>query len=228
MMRVLLSTLVVLAGIAMGDHAMAASANEQSDLSTHIVKLPEPKKDSDTSVEETLLKRRSCRNYKNVPIPLSDLSQILWAAQGITSKRGLRTAPSAGALYPLEIYIAAGNIPSLSNGIYKYLPPEHELQRLHQGDKRSELAQAALGQTWMADSAAIIAIFVAYDKIPGMYGNRGIQYAHMEAGNVSQNIHLQAVSLGLGTVVVGAMDDEMVTKIIRPSEKSTPLCLMPV
>lgn len=92
-----------------------------------MVKLPEPKYSSKVSIEKALLERRSIRNYKNEPLMLSEISQLLWAAQGITDPRGFRTTPSAGALYPLEIYVVAGNVSDLSTGVWKYKPQGHEL-----------------------------------------------------------------------------------------------------
>jgi hypothetical protein len=114
------------------------SANRGIMDRTKVVELPEPMYSSNASIEATLLKRRSIRNYKNEPLSLSDVSQILWAAQGITNKRGFRTAPSAGALYPLEVYIVAGNVNGLANGIYRYKPEGHKLILVREGDKRAE------------------------------------------------------------------------------------------
>lgn len=167
-----------------------------------IIKLPEPFQDSKTSVEKALSERRSVREYKNEPLELAEISQLLWAAQGITDRRGFRTAPSAGALYPLELYIVAGNVNHLPNGIYKYNPNGHELSRVAEGDKRTELCDAALGQLSVSDAAAIIVFSAVYDRITGKYGNRGIRYTYTEVGHAAQNICLEAVSLNLGTVTI--------------------------
>ncbi|MBU4492453.1 MAG: SagB/ThcOx family dehydrogenase, partial [Euryarchaeota archaeon] len=116
------------------------------------IKLPEPKYDSGTSVEQALLERRSVREYKDEPLKLTEVSQILWAAQGITDPiRGFRTAPSAGALYPLEVYVVIGNVEGVAKGVYKYEPNEHELVKIRNGNVRDEMAVAALGQTWVRE-----------------------------------------------------------------------------
>jgi len=194
-----------------------------------IIKLPKPRLSSTVSVEEALLKRRSIRNFKKEPLTLSEVSQLLWSAQGITEESmGLRTAPSAGALYPIEIYIVVGNVINLPPGIYKYNPKNHELVLIMKGDKRKELAISALGQKWIEEGAIVIVISAVYERTTSKYGERGIRYVHMEAGHVSQNIYLQAVALNLGTVAVGAFYDEEVKKLINMQKNENPLYLMPV
>jgi len=192
------------------------------------IKLPEPKYDSDISIEEALLKRRSVRSFKDSPLTLSEVSQLLWAAQGITSPRGLRTAPSAGALYPLEIYIVAGNIDALPDGVYHYRPLKHELVLVIKGDKRIELCAAALGQTSVRNAGAVIVFSAVYERTTVKYGDRGMQYVHMEIGHASQNVFLQAVPLNLGTVIIGAFYDDEVKKILKMSEREQPIYIMPV
>lgn len=193
------------------------------------IKLPAPKFDSDTSVEEALLKRRSIRDYKDEPLTLAEISQLLWAAQGITeTKKGYRTAPSAGALYPLETYVVAGNVSDLADGVYKYKPYGHELMKVAEGDRRSELAAAALGQPAVKKGAAVIVFSAVYERTSGKYGERGTRYVHMETGHAAQNIYLQAVSLGLGTVTIGAFDDGQVKKILSMPENEQPLYIIPV
>lgn len=192
------------------------------------IKLPKPQFDSKVSVEEALQKRRSIRDYKNEPLTLAEVSQLLWAAQGITNRKGFRTAPSAGALYPLEVYIVAGHVTDLPEGIYKYRPHGHELRLIVEGDKRGELSAAALGQECIRNGAAVIILSAVYERTTRKYGNRGIQYVHMEIGLAAQNVYLQAVSLNLGTVSVGAFYDEKVKKVIRMNDNEQPLCLMPV
>lgn len=192
------------------------------------VKLLEPKHDSKISIEKSLLKRRSIRDYKNQPLTLSEVSQLLWAAQGITDPRGFRTAPSAGALYPLEIYIVAGDVKDLPDGIYKYIPQRHELICIRKGDIRSELSNAALGQPWVNKAPLVIVFSAVYERTTKKYGERGIRYVHIETGSAVQNVYLQAVSLNLGTVTIGAFDDEEVKKIVNMKPEERPLCLMPV
>lgn len=192
------------------------------------IKLPEPKYDSETSIEEALLERRSIREYKDEPMTLSEVSQLLWAAQGITDPRGFRTAPSAGATFPLEVYVVVGDVNNLSEGIYKYKPHEHELERVVEGDKRVELCDAALGQRCVEEGAIVIVFSAVYERTTGRYGDRGVRYVHMEVGHAAQDVYLQAVSLNLGTVVVGAFSDDEVKKIINMPDEERPLYIMPV
>jgi len=201
---------------------------DAGELISERIKLPEPKYDSKTSVEKALLERRSVRDFTNEPLTLPEISQILWAAQGITSSGGLRTAPSAGALYPLELYVAVGNVNNLQSGIYKYIPQSHELLRIVKGDRRTELCKAALGQSAIKDAPAIIVLSAVYERTTGKYGERGIRYVHIEIGHAAQNVYLQAVSLNLGTVVIGAFDDDRVKKVMNMEDKERPLYLMPV
>ena len=193
------------------------------------IRLPEPGYRGDISVEEALLRRRSVRDYSNEPLSIEEVSQLLWAAQGITdSTYGLRTAPSAGALYPMEIYIVAGNVVGLESGTYRYNPYKHELIAAERGDVRDKLSESALGQEWVADAPVDIIICAVFSRVTGKYGNRGRRYVHMEAGHVAQNIYLQALSLGLGTVVVGAFIDDDVRQVIGAQKSEVPLYIMPV
>ena len=193
------------------------------------IKLPEPKYDSDTSIEQALQTRRSVREYKDEPLTLIEISQLLWAAQGITdSNRGFRTAPSAGALYPMNVYIVINEVDGVANGIYTYKPHLHELVLVRSGNLRNDLTAAALGQSCVRESAAVIVFSAVYERTTRKYGNRGIRYVHMEAGHAAQNIYLQTVSLNLGMVAVGAFRDEEVRKILNMSEKEQPLYILPV
>ncbi|MCD1294131.1 nitroreductase [Methanocella sp. CWC-04] len=204
------------------------------------IKLPEPSHDSDTSVEEALSSRRSVREFKDASLTLTEISQLLWAAQGITDPRGFRTAPSAGALYPLEVYVVAGNVEGLAPGVYKYRPAGHDLIPVKEGDARDGLCKAALGQPCVKGGAVDIVISGVYEMTTGKYSTpeqdyrtgasypRGVKYVHMEAGHSAQNVCLQAESLGLGTVTIGAFSDSEVKRIIGMPEEERPLYIMPV
>jgi SagB-type dehydrogenase family enzyme len=192
------------------------------------IKLPQPQYDSRSSVESTLLKRRSIRRYTNESLTLVEISQLLWAAQGVTHHRGFRTAPSAGALYPLEIYIVVGKVTGLASGIYKYKPNHHELLKIVEGDKRSELCRAALNQSAVKNAPVVILFCAVYQRITVKYGQRGIRYVFIEVGHSAQNVCLQAVSLGLGTVTIGAFNDDKVKKIVNCEADEEPLYIMPV
>jgi SagB-type dehydrogenase family enzyme len=195
---------------------------------TETIRLPDPVQDSDTSIEEALSKRRSIRSYKDKPLTLAEISQLLWAAQGITSSRGLRAAPSAGALYPLEIYVVTGNVNDLPDGIYNYKPLKHTLARIVKGDKRNELCNAALGQSSIKTAAAVIVFSAVYERTTMKYGDRGIHYVYIETGHAAQNVFLQAVSLDLGTVVIGAFHDDAVKEVLKMPDMEKPLYIMPV
>jgi len=193
-----------------------------------MIKLPEPRYNSDVSVEEALLKRRSVRDYTGEPLKLWEVGQLLWAAQGITADWGGRTAPSAGATYPLETYLVVGDVEGLGKGVYKYNPHQHELRRVLDGDKRAELAAAALGQGWVREGAVDIVFTAVYERTTGRYGERGIMYVHMEVGHAAQNVYLQAEALNLGTVVIGAFYDDQVKRVLNLPDDEHPLYIMPV
>ncbi len=193
-----------------------------------MTELPEPSFDSEISVETVLQQRRSVRNYTDQGLSMKQLGQILWAAQGMNSAKGYRTAPSAGALYPLEIYLVAGNVSGLEPGIYRYLPTKHAVSRVAKGDKRTQLSQAALGQSPVRKAPAVLAFCAVYGRVTGKYGQRGIMYVHMEAGHAAQNVYLQSEALGLGTVSIGAFQDEEVKAVLNNDIEEQPLYLMPV
>jgi SagB-type dehydrogenase family enzyme len=201
--------------VLMGSEVKAGEAKDDR------IKLPAPRYESKTSLEKALRERRSVREFKKETLTLSEIAQLLWSAQGITASGGLRTAPSAGALYPLEVYIIVGNVTNMKSGIYKYIPESHELVKVIEGDKRSEMSKAALHQSPITDAPAVIVFSAVYERTSGKYGERGIRYVQMEAGHAAQNILLQAVSLNLGAVVMGAFEDDKVERAMdmKPDEK---------
>jgi len=194
------------------------------------LKLPAPTLKGKVSVEEAIAKRRSIRKYKAEPLTLTQLSQILWSAQGITGSQQLRAAPSAGATYPLEIFILAGKetAEKLEAGVYHYDLATHSLVRQRYGDLRRELAKAALDQGFLATAPVDIVICALYQRTCHRYGRRGERYTHMEMGHVGENIHLQAVALGLGAVMIGAFNDEEVRRILNVQEQFRPLYIIPL
>jgi SagB-type dehydrogenase family enzyme len=192
------------------------------------IELPEPRYDSDVSIEQSLLQRRSIRSYTGESLTLPEVAQLLWAAQGVTDPTGFRTAPSAGALYPLELYVVAGDVQDLSPGVYRYDPDEHQLLRTMEGDKRVELADAALGQRFVGEGAIVIVFTAVYERTTGKYGDRGIRYVHMEAGHAAQNLCLQATAMDLGVVTVGAFYDEEIAELLILPGDEQPLYVIPV
>ena len=186
------------------------------------VKLPPPRYDSEVSIEKALQERRSIRSYKEEPLTLIELSQILWAAQGITEpKKGLRTAPSPRAVYLLELYILPGNVTNLPMGIYKYQPQGHELVKIADGDKKAELFKSA-GQAPIKNAPVALVITGLSEKA------QNPTWMYLEAGHAAENVYLQAVSLKLGTVAMAGFKEDEVRKVLNLPEKERVIYIMPV
>lgn len=193
-----------------------------------VVELPEPVPGGGMSVAEAIDARRSVRNYSGEPVSLEELSRLLHSAQGFTSERGFRAAPSAGATYPFTIFVVAEEVEGLPAGIYSYSPAEGTLDMMAEGRYLEELASASLGQQCISSSAFTVVMAADYSVTTRVYGERGIMYVHMEAGHISQNIYLQATALGLGTVAVGAFSEAEVEELLELEHGLVPLYLMPV
>lgn len=206
---------------------MNAQSSEAGETTTTIA-LPAPRLVGKQSLESTLDTRRSIRDYSRAPLSLQEVSQLLWAAQGVTEPDGGRTAPSAGALYPLEVYLVAGNVSSLDAGVYHYRPHDHTIAVQSEGDMRARLARAALRQECVHDAAAVLVFAAVYARTKGKYGERGTRYVHMEVGHAAQNVCLQATALGLGAVTVGAFDDDAVRRELKLPSVEKVLYLVPV
>jgi SagB-type dehydrogenase family enzyme len=208
---------------------LTESEKAEQKAKAEFVKLPAPMKKSSRSLEETIESRRSRRAYTDDPIPLGDISQLCWAAQGLTGgDSGGRAAPSAGALYPLELYLVIGKS-DLAAGVYHYRCVDHTLELVKSGDYRKELREASLAQDWVENGALDFVITAVYDRTMVKYGERGSQrYVPMEAGHVAENIYLQAESLALGTVSIGAFQDDRVREVISAPSEFIPLYVMPV
>lgn len=206
-----------LAGTVVSDAPRATTSHSLETLG-----LPAPRTTSDVSLETTLARRRSVRAYTDEPLTLEELSQSLWAAQGITRDWGGRTAPSAGALYPLEVYVAT------PEALYHYLPAGHRAEVLSRQDLRPALACAGLDQDAIQDAPAVFVVAAVYARTAGKYGDRAERYVRLEAGHVGQNILLQAVALGLGGVPIGAFHDDQVQRVLDLPSDHEPLYLIPV
>ncbi len=192
------------------------------------IQLPEAKHDSHVSVETAIYKRRSVREYSGEPIGLKEAALLLWAAQGITALGGYRTTPSAGALYPLEVYLAAGNVDGLPPGFYHYAPTEHRLVELNLADHRAELSTASRDQKWMQKAAAMIILTGFKTRLATAYGQHAAQFLHMEAGHAAQNVCLEAFALNLGATVVGSFDEKKIKTLLKLNVDETPCCILPV
>ncbi|MBE0479904.1 MAG: SagB/ThcOx family dehydrogenase [Dehalococcoidia bacterium] len=190
--------------------------------------LPSPRLAGEISLEETLLERRSIRHFSEDALTLAEVSQLLWAAQGITSEQGWRTAPSAGALYPLEVYLVVGNVEGLASGLYKYVPDGHRLMSVKDGDLREELAEVSLSPDPVRNGAVSLVIAAVYERTTTKYGEKGVRYVHMETGHAAQNVYLQAAALGLGNVVLGAFADERLKGVLDLPAEEAPLYIIPV
>ena len=187
--------------------------------------------DGDVSLERAIKQRRTIRSFVDKPLTVGQLSQILWAAQGITDDRGLkRAAPSGGALYPIDIYAVMGKngVRELAPGIYHYDPIHHSIQKIAGTDAREDVAVASLRQMWMATAPVILVLTAEYRRITIKYGERGKRYAMIETGHIGQNIFLQCQAIGLSAGIVGAFYDKEVTRAINSQKNHEPLIIMPV
>ncbi|MCS6785188.1 MAG: SagB/ThcOx family dehydrogenase [Candidatus Caldarchaeum sp.] len=197
------------------------------------VALPKPRLDGPLSVEQAIQRRRSRREYRDESLPLSDVSQLLWAAQGVTAPHlwtGLRSAPSAGGLYPLETYVVVknGGVEGLAAGVYHYNPHRHHLSLVAEGDYSKPLMSACIDQEWVGAAAFNIVFTAVVERTRVRYGDRAVQYVFQESGHAAENVYLQAESLGLGTVVIGAFIEDEIRRILKVSSDELPVYVMPV
>lgn len=195
------------------------------------IRLPPPNQKGEMSLEEAIAKRRSIRDFTSAPVLKMELSQILWAAQGITDTSSKsRSVPSAGATYPLEIFVVCGEncVEGVDAGIYQYDIFSHSLSLRHEGDARMELAKVALFQHSILEAPFSIVICSVSVRTTYSYGSRGERYVYIEVGHAGQNIYLQATALGLGTVAIGAFRDEQVREVLKLERDYIPIYIMPV
>ena len=194
-----------------------------------LIALPPPSTRGTLSVEEAISRRRSLRHYSPRALTLARLGQVLWAAQGLTGG-SRRAVPSAGSTYPLELYVVAGKqgVEGLAEGTYRYEPEGHALHLLNSSDNKAELAAACLNERFLGEAPVLLLVCAIYERTTECYGQRGERYVHFEAGHVGQNVHLQALALGLGTVMVGAFDDEGVSAALGLEGNARPLYIMPL
>ena len=218
-LRLLILCVIAVAGLALpGTVGCGQSASGGPE-----VNLPAPTTADGMGVAEAIAKRRSVREFTKEDLTIEEISQLVWAAQGITeAEKGLRAAPSAGALYPLELYLFT------KDGVFHYVPRGHKLVRLSETDKRAELSAAALDQSSVREAALAFVVVGVFARTEAKYGKRSSQYVYIEAGHAAQNIHLQAVALGLGSVSVGALKEKAVADVLGLSSEETPFYIIPV
>jgi SagB-type dehydrogenase family enzyme len=206
------------------------TSNTRHVIST--VTLPAPKLTGNVSVEAAIQNRRSVRHYSNQSVTLGNVSQILWSAQGITdTQKQLRATPSAGQVYPLEVYVIAGpNVSGLDEGVYQYEPSNNTLEKLMNGDLRTDLSNIADGQPWVKQAPLDILITGNNQKMIDKYPDKALstRFVDIEAGHAGENIYLQSVSLGLVTVSLGSFDSNQLTQKFELPSNETPLYIFPV
>jgi SagB-type dehydrogenase family enzyme len=218
-----------LAGMMMMLASFQAPGGERYPGQAPAIDLPDPQRTGSMSVEQALQQRRSVRSYAPEPLSLQEISQLLWAAQGLTAPaRGFRTTPSAGATFPLEIDLLVTGVDRLEDGVYRYRVQDHALERRIAEDLRRDLHAAAHRQSAILDAPVVMVISGVVSRTVRRYGGRAQRYMHMEAGHAAQNVYLQGTALGIGTVVVGAFVDDRVADVLRLSPNEQPLYLMPL
>lgn len=196
--------------------------NAQSKSTEDVIALPDPQTTSGMALHDVLLRRRSCREFSERPLTDQQLTQLCWAAQGISGEDGLRTTPSAGALFPMTLFVAN------SAGLFEYLPRRQALRSLLNKDVRKSLQAAALGQECVGEAPVCLILAMNVKKTAGKYGDRAARYCTLEAGHAAQNVLLEATALGLGGVPVGAFQDRDVSAVLKLPEDLLPVYLLPV
>jgi SagB-type dehydrogenase family enzyme len=208
--------LVLLVALATGCRPATAQVAPET------IEFDPPRLTGPLSVEETLAQRRSVREYTDQDLTMAEIGQLFWAAQGVTADWGARTSPSAGALYPLEIYAVT------RDGVYHYLPDMHWAERTPALGLHQALWEAGLRQDWIREAPVVFCIAAVYERTSAKYGDRAERYVHMEVGHAAENLLLQAVALDLGAVVVGAFHDNQVSRALGLPADQAPLYLIPV
>ena len=221
--------LLTLTSLLIGGCAAEKGGTERVINQQKEIQLPSPTYKGQESFEAVLARRSSGRNFSDMPLPLHKLAQILWASQGMAVHAitgATRTAPSAAATYPLEVYVVAGKVNDLAAGIYRYNQKRHSLLLVSAGEYRDQLANIALGQDFIGTAAASVVLVADYARTTDRYGTRGLRYVHMEVGHTTQNIHLQAEAMRLASVAVGAFTDERLKTLLKT--EYDPLMIVPL
>ncbi len=213
---------LLIAGVGVAVLAATVHVGRAETVEPNAAVLPAPRTEGGAALADTLRLRRSVREFDGTPLSRAELGQLLWAAQGVTDDQGFRTAPSAGAKFPTELYLVD------ASGVSHYAPAAHALDRVADGDRRRALSDAAFSQAWIADAPAVLVITAVVSRTAAKYGGRAERYCLIEAGHVGQNVLLQAVALELGAVPVGGFDDAQVARAVSLPEGHEPMLLIPV
>jgi SagB-type dehydrogenase family enzyme len=215
----------VIAAVLIASPACVARAQQNPSAS---IKLPEVRRQGAMSLEGALWARRSTRALARDTIALAELGQLLWAAQGVNRPDGHRTAPSAMAAYPLELYVLVSRVRDLPAGVYHYKPAGHELESVTTGDRLPEFVATAARATWIGDAAVVVVFAGAFDRAAGRFRDRAERFIAIEVGAAAQNLYLQAAALGLGTTYAASAQDSAVTQIVGLPSGQRPMGIMPV
>ncbi len=207
--------------------AVSVSSNQGA---SDVVTLPQPRTDGGMSVEKALLERRSIRSFRNESLTLDEISQLSWAAQGVTDDKGHRTSPSAMATYPLEVYLLAGNVTGLPAGVYHYSPLGHNLTLISKGNKIPELFNSGRGgrEDWRTGSPAVFIITGVFERTNKISGQDLSRFVYIEAGTAAENLLLQVVSLGLGSTYTAGFDENKTKEYLALSPGEEPIGVLPV
>ena len=223
-----LAVACLLAGAAALAQTAAAPQATPAAAPASLVALPKPDTTGRIPLEQAIARRRSVREYAPGALTLTEASQLMWVAQGITGPAGKRATPSARAVYPLQVWLVANDVTGLAPGIYRYEPKEHALALVTPGDPRASVAAAARGQASIQHAAAVVAVAGDSALAAAKFGGNAARWLGMEAGFVVQDVYLEATVLGLGTVMVGGFDESAAGRALGLPPGWEALALMPV
>ena len=225
-----IAMIAIVIGLAVFLTAIMALSDSSNQMTADVITLQAPHTDGGMSVEKALLERRSVRSFTNESLTLDEVSQLCWAAQGVTDDKGHRTSPSAMATYPLEVYLLAGNVTGLPSGVYHYFPQGHNLTTISLGNKIPELFNSSMGgkEDWRKGSPAVFIVTGVFERINKIPGQDLSRFVYVEAGTASENLLLEVVSLGLGATYTAGFDENKTKEYLGLKSGETPIGILPV
>ena len=218
---------VVASGLICASDIEKGRKDAQSEAECELA-LPSPALKGSRSVEEAIKLRRSVRSFHDQPLTLSDLAQLLWAAQGVTHDQTCRSAPSAGGLYPIDTYVVVERVTGLHAGVYQYNPELHSLKKLLEGSYGQKICKAANSQECVGNAAVTIVLSLPFDRSMKKYGRIGLAYACVEMGCIAENVALQATSLRIGSACIGGVDSDTIQETMELPKENRVICLLPL